>query len=114
MHLGQFAYSIARITQNVPIGFVERRQISILEIPEGTENLRWLAVEHLLESTQACGQGHACRNHLGDISIILGFGAIERRFQLGRHQVVERCHEQCGVTGLERIFDPAKSYAAKK
>src|SRR5882672_840657 len=105
---------IPRVPKKILIGLVERSQISILEIPEGAQDLRRFAIEHLLECAQASRQGHARGNHLGDIPIIFGFGAIECRLQLGRHQIVERCDKQCAVAGLKWIIDAAKADATEK
>src|SRR5882724_12090344 len=80
----------------------------------GAQDLRRFAIEHLLECAQASRQRHARGNHLGDIPIIFGFGAIECRLQLGRHQIVERCDKQCAVAGLKWIIDAAKADATEK
>ena len=47
MHHRQLANEIAGLAQHVPIGRAERIQISIIEIPDGPQDLRRLAIEHL-------------------------------------------------------------------
>jgi hypothetical protein len=49
-HLRQLADPVSRLAQEVPIGGAERIEVSVVEKPDGPQNLRRLAIEHLLES----------------------------------------------------------------
>jgi hypothetical protein len=53
MHRRQLANSILRVTHNVPIGGAERIQIPVAKVPDRTQNLRRLAIEHFPETAQA-------------------------------------------------------------
>ena len=71
------------------IGSGERGRSPSSKYPMRAQHLRRLAIKHFPESCSSQPTMTRPQNHFRYVPIILGLGAIERRFQLGRHQIFE-------------------------
>ena len=111
---GNFGSTISCASQNIPIAFGQRSQITIFEKTHRSQGKRGIFAVHFGKCTERLFERNSRGQHHRYVSVIFCFGPVQNCLELRGQKIFRRGHENRSILGPKRFVDPADGEATEK